>query len=796
MSGPDASPPDDGSTVDYWQVGFALLALVGLVLAAFATPVVPVDAPDASAPDVDGPDVDGPNGDPGDREIETDGGDGNGEVPGLIEWLLRLFDLVETDPEPPDGDGDGEPCLIVLDREPTPGANLTVTVLSADRTVEGASVWFEDRYVGETDEAGQVTGEVPYSDELDVRVASEELTDCEEVADATGRPSAIDEPWPAMAGYSPGATWPAMAGNSPVATWPAMAGSSPAATFEFPAAGGAAALPSGDGRASLASVEDDGNVSITRAVDGDVRVEVLDRPYPGEEVGIEASIGGIPMGNADVSLDGESVAETDDEGRATVEIPDDGSDRVPVTVSRGDFSGTVTVDVYLLEATLRPAGLVLVPGGDATVVAEKHDQPAAGAEVTVEDEQVGTTDRHGELPVVLPADPTEPLTVGTDRQTTSVSLLGLYWLPLSVLGVLTAVSGGVAHRYRGLPGLLAVLGVVGALVVVVVAGGYWWPEGSLLAAGAFAGLGLGVLLVTYRRRVRRGAATTGGLLVRLLEALVARILWIVGFLEQVLDYAAVVLRSVLAWIRSLPRSVSGLLVRLVAWIGALFGRARTAVSAVLGDRRLAARAVGAALLGALTVAVGYHLDGVRGAGLAGLGVVLMAAIAGIARWASGRASPDEPSDGSDDSDRRDFVPEGPERSADRTSWTLRQLWRAFASRVVPDRWRTRTPVEVSHAALQHGYPRTPVSELTTVFREVEYGNRPLTESMRDRAGRAYESLVGANAGAAETSEPASSDFVPSGNGSEPVARVTNRDTDPDTDHDHERNEDAREGDSP
>ena len=773
MSGSDTSAPDDGTTVDYWQVAFAVLALVGLVLAAFATPVALVDAPETSGSDDDlgsGDPGSGDSGDgdpgggerPGDEPDDSDpddreDDDGDDGMPGLFEWLLQLLGLLETDSEPPEEDGT-EPCLIVLDSEPTPGSDLTVTVLSGDEPVQDASVWFDDRYVGETDEAGQVTGEVPYRDELDVRVASEELSDCEEVVDTTGAPS--------------------------------VTGDSLTATFE------AALLD--DGAPLAGRADEDGNLSITRPVEGSVEIEVLDRPYPGEDVEIEASISGVPMQEAEVSVADDPVAETDDEGRATIQIPDDRSDQVPVTVSRGDFSGSETFDVYLLEATLRPAGLVLVPAGEATVIAEKQDEPAVAAGVTVEDEYAGTTNRAGEQAVVLPADPTEPVTVSTNRQTTSVSLFDLYWFPLTVLGVLTAITGGIARHYYGRPGLLAVLGTVGALATVVVAGGYWWPEGSLLAAGAFAALGLGALLVTYRRTVRKEAVTVGGFLVRLLEALVARILWVVGFLEQLLDYAAAGVRVLFSWtrsllgrLRSLPRSLPGLFARLTRWIGSLFARAAAAVRAILGDRRLAARAVVALLVGALAVGGGYHLDGQRGAGLAALGVVLVAALAWFVRWTPSRVPPEKSPDDSDDFAHTDDVSEVSSDPADEERWTLRQLWRAFASRVVPGRWRTRTPVEVSHAALQQGYPRTPVSELTTAFREVEYGNRTPTEAVRDRAARAYESLVGGTETTTETASPQSGTSELSGQDS----KSSDRDSEL-SGRDHDRRSESRGGDQP
>jgi len=75
--------------------------------------------------------------------------------------------------------------------------------------------------------------------------------------------------------------------------------------------------------------------------------------------------------------------------------------------------------------------------------------------------------------------------------------------------------------------------------------------------------------------------------------------------------------------------------------------------------------------------------------------------------------------------------------------SLRDIWRAFARHVVPGHWRTRTPGEVSRAAIDSGLPRAPVEALTEAFRDVEYGGQS-SDSRREQARNAYDALVSAS----------------------------------------------------
>jgi hypothetical protein len=103
------------------------------------------------------------------------------------------------------------------------------------------------------------------------------------------------------------------------------------------------------------------------------------------------------------------------------------------------------------------------------------------------------------------------------------------------------------------------------------------------------------------------------------------------------------------------------------------------------------------------------------------------------------------SDGGDDSASAANAPTVPSRASENGD-SIRTLWRGFARLVAPTRWRSSTPEEIAAAAVEQGFPRRPVTELTRLFREVEYGGRSLSSAVRSRANDAYEAIRQRNRG--------------------------------------------------
>ncbi|ELZ20757.1 hypothetical protein C477_06151 [Haloterrigena salina JCM 13891] len=727
MPDPPDEPTDDGP--DYRQLSVVALAALAIVLAAFLAPAGSgIMSPDANVdPDAD-PNVDpnaNPNVDPGSAPAEPEG-DGPDSIPdldinwdGLLEWTE--FDwLGNGDPEPDGeidrgpGPGDGDPstppCAIWLDREPTPGSEVTARIQYEGESVAGADVWYDDDYVGETDEQGRVTGTVPYVENLNVRIESDEYPACSGTAETASATASAT----ALLGAGVGTS----TSTSPMTT---------SSTANAPTL------------ASAQEVDEVDNGSVEYEVEGEVEIAVRGPPDPGEPVTVEASIEGVPMANASVTIDGEEVAETNADGLAVIDVPDDDTESFELGVARGDFAGTTTVEVRLLEVSLSPEGLAPIPGSPGVLEATVDDEPVANAEVRVGGEAIGTTDDDGRLDLAFPVDPTTAITVSTADRTETVSLAGQYGSVAVVLGVAIVGLTAVAARTHGRRGAAGVLGATAATAVVLTVEAFYGRAAGALALLTLGALALGVTYARSDRTILDVRPSPGDAAGGALQWIVDRLLALVTRLERVVDWGRARLAAARAWAASLPRSGRALAAAFGGWLAALPTR-----GLAIGRRWLETlrRVPSAAVIGVLAagpaVAAGYVVDGPRGA-------AVVAAALGVAALLYRGRDENDPAEREDDGDEDervertraapDTAPETDERL------TFRELWRAFARRVAPRRWRHYTPGEVRRAARQQGYPDRPVDELTTLFREVEYGRRPLSSGVRDRADTAYAALL-------------------------------------------------------
>jgi hypothetical protein len=709
----DDSTTDDAGGADYRQVSFVVLAGLALVLAATFAPGMGAGSDGSSSPGFDF-EFD-TNGDPSKVEPEGTGDGGSGDGPGGgFDWwkLLEWFNINPDGGDPPTETA-GEPqCVISLDRKPVPGRDVTATIRYEGEPLADTPVWFDEQRVGETDDAGRVTGEVPYVRELSIRVGAASNVQCRAGAPTTLSSDAV-------------ASRAASSSSGPVHS---IASTSPTATVA------SMAVPA---RALRIQNESSGKGTATYTVDGEVELRVDGDPYPGETITVAAAIEGEPMTEATVSIDGTTVGETNAAGRAAVTVPDDGTDAFEIEVARGDFSGTTTVDVLLLEAAFSPDGLAPVPGSPGAVEATINGEPVAGAEVTVDGEVYGTTDADGRLATGLPRDPTTTVTVSTERQTASVSLVGAYGGAVLLFALVVTGLAALASRRYGLLGSLTVVGIASVLVTVLVVEAFYGRTGGLAVLGVIALLGLAVGLSRSDTELRRPATddlpSIRDRLQRLESRLVALALRVVDRLEALLAWGYSLADAVREWLRSLPRSGRALWQRFADWLGTLPDRLRLGLEAVRG---IPSRTIAAGVAAIPLIAGGYVVDDVRGVAL----VTVALAVAAVVLFRSDEeATEPTASDGDRSTDESAGFDAEKDRSTDERR-SFRELWRAFARRVAPRRWRTRTPGEIERRALSKGYPREPVRELTTLFREVEYGGRSRSNGRRDRAADAYEAL--------------------------------------------------------
>jgi len=608
----------------------------------------------------------------------------------------------DDDEFPPD-----EGCVVELLGEPVPGTTLTVRVYDDGTPEPGSDVWFNGEYVGETDSRGEVQGEVPFEKQLRVRVDPPDGQACV-FREETGTGRAL----------SPDATSGAPSRD---AASRATAGTGPTLSADA-ASGATAAVLAGRTRRQTDPVGTDNNYSVT----GEADVRVDGRPVPGSTVTVAGVIErlGFPvsvMPNATVRVDGSVVGRTDRNGTYQLTIPEDGTDRVRVEITRGEFTATRSIRVLALSVGVAPASTLFpLPGGDATVRVRQGQFAVENATVSVGGRTVGRTDARGELGISLPANPLATVAAESDgeRAQTVVALVYVRSVvfPLFLL-VPLVLTLGLGYRMAGLRGVgYAVAGWVG-IGVVAVATRLWGRNGFLVSAGTITALVVLAVLVRRRTAVATGGATLAdqlrafvGWLLGMVMSVTLRLEALARFLGRTLSELESV-RDLLARLGAGLRSAPGRLWRFVA-------RSRT-VKVVLG--------LG---LWAVLVGVAFVLAGPEGALLA-LGVGPLVALVLAFRWWSARESP-----AGEQSAAGRSAGESAERVTD-PRW-LRRAWRRLARWLFPGRWQTKTPGEVSRAAVERGLPARPVEQLTETFRDVEYGGQSLSEARREVVTTAVE----------------------------------------------------------
>ncbi|WP_161625193.1 DUF4129 domain-containing protein [Halosimplex carlsbadense] len=701
----DGTGSGEAAGVDRRQAALVGLCLVGLVVAAFVAPVAPdaggFDPGRESNADAGGG-RDAGGGGSGGGGGGGGGSGGGGGVPGG-----GGDDIDEPLPIPGD---DGAPiergCGVVVEEDPVPGGVVSVRVYDDLRPAPDVSVWFGDRFVGRTDRAGRVEGRVPYTRELNVtvRVPGE---DCEFF-----RPPAGDGE-----------------GDGPVEL-SVGAGASPAGGV-----GRAAVDPDrgalGDGPWTGARQQTaDGNDTGAYAVSGAVNLSVVGEPYPGTNVTVRAAIAGVPVGRAAVDIDGERAGRTTADGRYELAVPADAAE-LSVTVERGDFSGSRTVDVWVLDAALVPQEGLPVPGEPALVAAAAGPKPAADAGVALDGSRLGSTDGNGTVAFALPADPRGTVAVETDRQSATTPLWTAYAstiLASALLVVVGVAATGVAARVRDRTAARRIA--------------TWWVALAVLFVGLAVGEGVGLLVtgalvalaavVRHRRTVASGGRTVAERSVGLTAWTRRAALAVADGVAAGLDRFAALLGGVASRFAALPSSIGGLAARLWQWFRSFPGRTRRTLTARLTLGRVAGALLAAGVLAGLTYRFGAL-------GLLGGLVALWVAVVAYRRWARRERDTDgEVSEGGRSAVATDRSATGSDEDG-RKRRSIRALWRRFASRVKPGSWRQSTPGEVSRAAIERGLPERPVRALTEAFREVEYGDRP-TDDRSERARAAFESI--------------------------------------------------------
>jgi len=349
----------------------------------------------------------------------------------------------ETRPGSGDGEGgdgtddrqrDAGDYTVTLNRSAAPGATVEVTVVRDDQVVPDVTVLFNGDSIGETGPSGTVVGEVPYTEELNVSVVE------------TGNTAAL----------------------API-------------------------VPRSDDGRLFAVDGPQANSSTTFTLSTNATVTVTGDVVTGETVTVTAFVDDVPVRDAPITLDGETVARTDRDGRADVTLPTEPGN-VTLAVERGSVTGETTLELARLNVTTEPTAPLALPFTGVSVNATVDGEPAPGANVTLDGRQAATTGVDGTATATLPFASGATVEVAKYGQRRGATYDNLF-LNLGLVGLAAGVLVG------------GVVAAAGRYDVDPNSGRHWvwlagqWVVGAVVAVGAAADTALTRLAARARLTV-------------------------------------------------------------------------------------------------------------------------------------------------------------------------------------------------------------------------------------------------------------------------------------------------------
>ncbi|AWB28140.1 DUF4129 domain-containing protein [Halococcoides cellulosivorans] len=432
----------------------------------------------------------------------------------------------------------------------------------------------------------------------------------------------------------------------------------------------------------------------------------------------------------------EETGETADPSEGT-----DGGETRPV--EDGDPGGELLAPTCSIVVPAR-----VVPGDRMAVVVRSPRGPVAGAEVFVNDRSIGVTDDSGTVATRVPYE--RRLTVAADLpsdaacqppETVTVERAGI--------GVVAAQTATTATPENGTDRIERTVTVRGTLVVSVT--GDLYPGSVVTVRAAIGSRPVPNATVTLDGDRTGRTDSSGRARVRLPESgETVQITVERGDFAGTREIDIAHLRASLSADRLLATPGDPATIRVTAGDdpvpdatvelrGADVARSDadgTAAVTLPGDPFATYRVSGADQTTRVAVWPTYLLTAILGVipVVAGIGVLALVGLA-VAWGRSG--APDAISTVETPPPTPDLAPvEHPDLTRER----LRERYRAFARRIAPREWATTPPGAIARRAIEAGEPADAVATLTAVFREIEYGDRPLDADRADRAAEALDRL--------------------------------------------------------
>lgn len=170
---------------------------------------------------------------------------------------------------------------------------------------------------------------------------------------------------------------------------------------------------------SLPSLDTDWAVDIST----DATVRQQDNPIPGKEMKIATTVASEPLAAATVSLNGTEVASTNEDGNATVTLPET-EGTVTLSVERGPVSGTTEIEVPALDFDVETP--VLFPGTPALVEVTADGIPVENATISANGDEKTLTGEDGTTRIQLPVADAVTLRATVGAAGASETISGIY----------------------------------------------------------------------------------------------------------------------------------------------------------------------------------------------------------------------------------------------------------------------------------------------------------------------------------------------------------------------------------